>query len=70
MDLTIGLRLPAVARMRMSHVYQPLLIRALVRAGGSATLRQLATALLLEDESRCSRSCGGASTNRSGCRGR
>jgi ATP adenylyltransferase len=38
-------------RMRMSHVYQPLLIRALVRAGGSATLRQLATALLMEDES-------------------
>src|SRR5690349_17743468 len=39
------------SRMRMSHVYQPLLIRALVRAGGSATLRQLATALLVEDES-------------------
>jgi hypothetical protein len=38
-------------RMRMSHVYQPLLIRALVRCGGSATLRQLATALLVEDES-------------------
>ena len=38
-------------QMRMSHVYQPLLIRALVRAGGSATLRQLATALLMEDES-------------------
>jgi hypothetical protein len=38
-------------RMRMSHVYQPLLIRALVRAGGSATLRQLAIALLMEDES-------------------
>jgi ATP adenylyltransferase len=38
-------------RMRMSHVYQPLLIRALVRAGGSATLRQLAVALLMEDES-------------------
>ena len=37
-------------RMRMSHIYQPLLIRALVRAGGSATLRQLATALM-EDES-------------------
>jgi 5-methylcytosine-specific restriction endonuclease McrA len=38
-------------RMRMSHVYQPLLIRALVRAGGSATLRQLTTTLLTEDES-------------------
>lgn len=39
------------ARMRMSHVYQPLLIRALVRAGGAATTRQLAAALLMEDES-------------------
>jgi ATP adenylyltransferase len=38
-------------RMKMSHVYQPLVIRALVRAGGSATLRQLAAALLMEDES-------------------
>jgi hypothetical protein len=38
-------------QMRMSHVYQPLVVRALVRAGGSATLRQLATALLVEDES-------------------
>ena len=34
----------------MSHVYQPLLIRTLVRAGGSAALRQLAT-VLVEDES-------------------
>jgi hypothetical protein len=38
-------------QMRMSHVYQPLLIRALVRTGGSATVRQLAAALLMEDES-------------------
>ena len=38
-------------RMRMSHVYQPLLIRALVDAGGQATLRQLAIAFLMEDES-------------------
>jgi len=38
-------------RMRMSHVYQPLLIRALGQAGGTATVRQLAVALLLEDES-------------------
>ena len=29
-------------KMRMSHVYQPLLIRSLIDAGGSATLRQLA----------------------------
>jgi ATP adenylyltransferase len=29
-------------RMRMSHVYQPLLIRSLLEAGGTATVRQLA----------------------------
>lgn len=29
------------SKMRMSHVYQPLLIRALVDTGGSATLRRL-----------------------------
>jgi len=33
----------------MSHVYQPLLFWALVRAGGLVTMRQLATALLMED---------------------
>lgn len=38
-------------RMRMSHVYQPLLIRALVDAGGVATVRQLAQAFLIKDES-------------------
>jgi nucleoside-diphosphate-sugar epimerase len=37
--------------MRMSHIYQPLLIRALVDAGGVATLRQLAQAFLVQDES-------------------
>ncbi len=38
-------------KMAMSHVYQPALIRALISAGGSATLRQLAQAFLSEDES-------------------
>jgi len=38
-------------RMRMSHIYQPLLIRNLVDAGGSATVRQLATAFIAQDES-------------------
>ena len=33
-------------RMRMSHIYQPLLIRSLVDAGGSATVRQLAQSRL------------------------
>ena len=41
-------------RMRMSHVYQPLLIKTLVAAGGTATLRQVAMAFLLEDESQIS----------------
>lgn len=38
-------------KMRMSHIYQPLLIRALVDAGGVATVRQLAREFLLQDES-------------------
>jgi len=38
-------------KMRMSHVYQPLLIRSLVDAGGSATLRQLAQIFASQDES-------------------
>lgn len=29
-------------KMSMSHIYQPLLIKTLVDAGGSATIRQLA----------------------------
>lgn len=39
------------SKMKMSHVYQPLLIRGLVDAGGSATLRQLAQFFLSQDES-------------------
>ena len=38
-------------KMSMSHVYQPLLIRALVDAGGAATIRQLAQVFLAQDES-------------------
>ena len=37
--------------MRLSHIYQPLMIRALIDAGGSATLRQLAQSFVLQDES-------------------
>ena len=37
--------------MRMSHIYQPLLIKSLVEAGGSATLRQLSQSFLSQDES-------------------
>jgi ATP adenylyltransferase len=37
-------------RMRMSHIYQPLLIRSLLDAGGLATLRQLAVEFARSDE--------------------
>lgn len=39
-----------VRRMRMSHVYQPLLVRLLIEAGGTATVRQLARGLAAADE--------------------
>ena len=38
-------------KMRISHIYQPLLIRALVDAGGVAMVRRLARKSLLQDES-------------------
>lgn len=38
------------SRMRMSHLYQPLLIRSLVESGGMATVRQLAAEFVLKDE--------------------
>jgi len=38
-------------RMRMSHIYQPLLIKSLIEAGGSATIRQISNAFLSQDES-------------------
>ncbi len=38
-------------KMKMSHIYQPLLIKCLIEAGGSATIRQLAIQFLTQDES-------------------
>ena len=38
-------------KMRMSHIYQPLLIKTLVESGGSATLRYLDSEFLSQDES-------------------
>ena len=38
-------------RMKMSHIYQPLMLRILVEAGGTATIRQLAHGFLAQDES-------------------
>jgi diadenosine tetraphosphate (Ap4A) HIT family hydrolase len=39
------------SRMRLSHIYQPLLIKTLVESGGVATVRQLAGSFLAHDES-------------------
>ena len=39
------------SKMKMFHIYQPLLNRSLVDAGGSATLRQLGQIFLSQDES-------------------
>ena len=36
--------------MRMSHIYQPLLIRLLVESGGSSTVRDLALRFVTFDE--------------------
>ena len=40
-----------MGQMRMSHIYQPLMLKTLLRHGGSATTRQIAEAFLAEDES-------------------
>jgi ATP adenylyltransferase len=37
--------------MRLNHVYQPLLVKTLIEIGGTATIRQLATVFLTQDES-------------------
>jgi hypothetical protein len=38
-------------RMRMSHVYQPVMIRELLTRGGTASIRDIASAFLARDES-------------------
>lgn len=38
-------------KMTMSHIYQPLMLRILIEAGGTATIRQLAHGFLDQDES-------------------
>jgi ATP adenylyltransferase len=39
------------SKMRLQHIYQPLLVEFLVESDGSATIRQIATAFLSRDES-------------------
>jgi ATP adenylyltransferase len=38
-------------KMRMSHVYQPLMLKTLIERGGFATLREIALSFLVHDES-------------------
>src|SRR5262249_31579980 len=38
-------------RMRMSHIYQPVMIKELVAHGGKASIRDIAAAFLARDES-------------------
>ena len=38
-------------KMRMSHIYQPVMIKALLQSGGEATTDEIATALLAYDQS-------------------
>lgn len=47
----VGLKDFLLNKMSMSHIYQPVLIRALIDSGGSATVRQLAHEFLRQDES-------------------
>ena len=37
--------------MRMSHLYQPLMLRTLIDKGGTASLHDIASAFLTHDES-------------------
>ena len=38
-------------QMRMSHIYQPVMIRELLKGGGKANIRKIAEAFLVRDES-------------------
>ena len=40
-----------VKHMRMSHIYQPVMIKELLRRGGEANIREIAAAFLARDES-------------------
>ena len=37
--------------MRMSHVYQPIMLMALLRAGGNCSTKEIARSILSHDES-------------------
>jgi ATP adenylyltransferase len=46
-----ALRYFILHRMRMSHIYQPVMLRTLIEGGGKATIRQIAAAFLGRDQS-------------------
>ena len=37
--------------MRMSHIYQPVMLMTLLEKGGTASVRDIATSILIHDES-------------------
>ncbi len=37
--------------MRMSHIYQPVMLMTLLEKGGKASVRDIATSILIHDES-------------------
>jgi ATP adenylyltransferase len=39
------------SRMRMSHIYQPVMLKTLITHSGKATIRQIAAEFLARDES-------------------
>ena len=45
------LRLFLTDQMRMSHIYQPLMLKTLIERGGWASTREIASAFLSRDES-------------------
>jgi ATP adenylyltransferase len=45
------LRTFILQRMRMSHIYQPVMLKTLIQGGGTATIRQIAAEFLAHDES-------------------
>jgi hypothetical protein len=53
-------------RMRMSHIYQPLMLKTLIEAGGRASTREIAANFLARDESQLE----SMKRLRSVCRGR
>jgi diadenosine tetraphosphate (Ap4A) HIT family hydrolase len=50
-DAFLKLRDFITSKMRMAHIYQPVMLRTLIEGGGHASLRQIAAAFLARDES-------------------